>query len=82
MIVSKSLIAALSVGAAAAGVTVMPAGALAVSVTMPLNPLIGDSDSVLKPAPEGEICTSAFCVVSEKSACALTILTAFEAAKL
>jgi hypothetical protein len=58
---------ALTAGEAVAGVTVMPLGALAVSVTLPLNPLIGESVRVPVPEPEGEIEISAFCVMSEKS---------------
>ena len=73
---------ALTVGAAAARVAVMPAGALAESVTAALNPLIGASARVLLPVPEGEIGSSAVCVVSEKSDCAMATLTAFEAAVL
>ena len=45
----------------------MAAGALAVSVTVPLKPLMGESARELTPDPEGEICTSALCVVREKS---------------
>jgi len=42
-------------------------GALAVSVTVPLKPLMAESARELTPDPEGEICTSALCVVREKS---------------
>lgn len=71
---------ALSVRLVAAGVTVIPAGALDESVTLPLKPLIGVKASVPIPDPEGEIESSAFCVVSEKSDWATVTLTELEEA--
>ena len=63
-------------------VTVMEAGALAVSVTVPLNPLMGESARVLVPDPEGEIWTSEFRALREKSDWAMVTFTTLEAAAL
>ena len=52
------------------------------SVTAALNPLMGASARLLLPTPEGEIGSSAFWVVSEKSDWAMATFTAFEAAAL
>ena len=82
LIVIASVAGALRVRDAVAGVAVMAVGALEVSVTVPLKPLMGESARVLTPVPEGEICTSGFCVVSEKSDCATVTFTALEAAEL
>ena len=82
MSVSTSVAGALRAREAAAGVTVRPAGALAESVTVPLKPLMGASARVLVPDPEGEIWTSAFWVVREKSDWAMVTFTALEAAEL
>jgi hypothetical protein len=79
---STSVAGALRVREAVAGVAVMAAGALAVSVTVPLKPLIGASARGLVPDPEGEIGISAFWVVREKSDWAMMTFTAFEAAEL
>ena len=46
---------ALRVREGVAGTAVMPAGALAARVTVPVNPLTGTSVRVLVPDPEGEI---------------------------
>ena len=74
---------ALRAKEAAAGVTVIPAGApLAEIVTVPLNPLTGASARVLVADPEGEIVSSGFWVVSEKSDCAMATLTALDVAAL
>ena len=80
--VSASLVMALTAGAAVAGVTVIPEGALAASVTVPLNPFTGVSTTVLVPDLAGAIGTSAFCVVSEKSVAATVTFTPFDAAEL
>ena len=80
--VSMSVAGALTASEDAAGVTVMPAGGLAVMVTLPLNPLMGESARMLVREPLGEIESAAFCVVREKSDWAMVTLTALEAAEL
>jgi hypothetical protein len=80
--VSTSVAGALRARETAAGVTVRPAGVLAVMVTVSLKPLMGASESALVPDPEGEIWTSGFRAFRENSDCVMVTFTALETAAL